>query len=60
MELRLSDILGREVSIEWLEAVALVRACSDRVRDSRRPGASPNCIRSSSQPTAGRLVTRRQ
>ena len=32
--LRLSDILGRSVTVEWYEAVALVREVADRVRDS--------------------------
>ena len=32
--LRLSDILGRGVAVEWFEAVALVREVADRVRDS--------------------------
>jgi hypothetical protein len=32
--LRLSEILGRGVVVEWFEAVALVREVADRVRDS--------------------------
>lgn len=32
--LRLSDIIGRGVAVEWFEAVALVREVADRVRDS--------------------------
>ena len=32
--LRLSDILGRGVVVEWFEAVALTREVADRVRDS--------------------------
>lgn len=32
--LRLSDILGRNASIEWFEAVAVVREVGERVIDS--------------------------
>ena len=32
--LRLSDIVGRGVAIEWFEAVSLVREVADRVRES--------------------------
>lgn len=32
-ELLLSDVLARSVSVEWYEAVALVRAVAERVRD---------------------------
>lgn len=31
---RLSDALGRDIAIEWFEAVALVREVADRVRDN--------------------------
>src|SRR5687767_1995899 len=31
--IRLSDIVGRNVPIEWFEAVAIVAAVSERVRD---------------------------
>jgi hypothetical protein len=39
--LRLSDILGRGVPIEWYEAVAVVREVADRVRDSAGGRAVP-------------------
>ena len=39
--LRLSDILGRGVTVEWFEAVALVRDVADRVRETLAGQAIP-------------------